>query len=161
MEVTRLTELAAQLECGAPGVAFCLEAPRSTIELALGPDGDPLDAKIIKQQQEEKGLGPHDIACGLDGYAVQLFAPNYPLEKGIFYDPYLQESFTRFAVKLLGLTWVDKGPRWGCGHELFDVPENSWEYSPEQTANAVLRLIEGKAPWTKANNFKRDVDLDI
>ena len=56
MDVRRLTLLAAQLERGAPGVAFCLEAPRSTIELALGPDGDPLDAKTITQQQKEKGM---------------------------------------------------------------------------------------------------------
>ncbi|NIZ61680.1 hypothetical protein DL239_11915 [Sedimentitalea sp. CY04] len=80
---------------------------------------------------------------------MQLFAQDYPLEKGIFYDPYLRECCTRFAVSLLGLSWVDKGPRWGWGHELFDMPENSWEHSPELTAKSVRRLIEEEAPCTK------------
>ncbi|GAA6165504.1 hypothetical protein NBRC116590_32080 [Pelagimonas sp. KU-00592-HH] len=147
MNNENLTELAIQLELGAPGVAFCLGAPRTTVEQALGSDADPFDVGTIEQQCAAKGLGPLDIACGLDGYAVQLFAPDYPLGKDMFYDPLEQECLTRRAVDLLGLPWMEKGPKWGCGHDLFEPPDRSWEYTPEQTAQAVYRLIAGKQPW--------------
>ena len=147
MNIERLEILARNLELGAPEVAFCLGAPRTTIEQALGPDGDPFDVATIKQQQVEKGLGPKDIACGLDGYAVQLFAPDYPLYRDIFFDPYEQERFTRTAVEILGLPWMEMGPKWDCGHILFEPPDKSWEYSPAKVAEAVRRLMSGNDPW--------------
>lgn len=147
MNIERLTKLAELLECGAPGVAFCLGAPRTTIEQALGPDGDPFDARTIQRQRDEKDLHPQDIACGVDGYAIELFAPDYPLGRDIFFDPFEQEQFTRTAVDLLGLPWVDKGPKWGCGHDLFEPPERSWEYPPAWVAQAVKRVISGMPPW--------------
>lgn len=150
MHFARLTELARQLDQGAAGVAFCLGAPRSLIRVALGPDGSAEDQACIRRQSAEKGLGGDDIACGLDGFAVQLFAPDYPLEPDIFYDPYLQDRFARFAVDLLGLRWIERGPGWSCGHPLFEPPEMAWRYSPEQTAPAVRRLLAGQAPWPDA-----------
>lgn len=147
MNIGRLTILAKQLELGAPDVAFCLGIPRTTIHDALGPQADPFEVKTIQRQRDEKELGLYDIACGLDGYAVQLFARGYPLGRDMFFDPYEQECLVRTAVDLLGLPWMEKGPKWDCGHELFELPERSWELTPKQAAQAVRRLIIGEHPW--------------
>lgn len=147
VELNRLRFLASQLELGAPGVAFCLAAPRTTIELVLGPDADPFDVRLIAKQREEKGLTLDDIAYGIDGYAIQLFQPDYHISEHIFYDTFEQECFSRLAVRLLGLPWMDKGPQFDCGHELFNPTGAPWDCTPEQAAGAVRRVIEGKEPW--------------
>lgn len=149
MNTERLTILAEQLERGAPGVAFCLGAPRSTIAQALGPDADPHDLPVIRRECAAKSLGRNDIACGLDGYALHLFAPDYPLSEQIFHDPHLQEASLRYALALLDLPWIDRGPRWDCGHPLFDPPQEAWTYAPKDAAQAVRRLLAGADPWPR------------
>lgn len=146
MNIDRLTELAVQLERGAPGVAFYMGTPRMTIEQALVEYDNTPQGDSIEQQRDEKGLGAMDVACCIDGYAIQLFEPDYRLGRDIVHDPYEQECHTRTALHLLGLPWMEKGPKWDCGHELFEIPDRWWEYSPERAAQAVRRLLADEKP---------------
>lgn len=147
MKITRLIKLAKLLDRGAPGVAFYLRAPRNTLKQALGQNAVPVDARTIRKQRKSNDLGPKDIACGVDGYAIELCATDYPQGREVFFHPFEQEHFMRTAVQLLGLTWIKKGPARGRGHDLFEPPKLACEDAPERVAEAVRREITGARPW--------------
>lgn len=142
MNIDRLSGLADWLDEGAPGVAFNMFAIRQPISYVLGPEGDPMDARMILRQVAEKNLTQTDICCGLDGAAVQLFDPVFPM-----YAPEHFERVQERALELLGLPRMDKGPRWDCAHDLFDPTNAPDGCSPRQAAQAVRRLIAGQDPW--------------
>ena len=144
MHEIRLRFLENRLIEGAPGVAFCLGAPLSTIEQALGPNADPSDAAVIAEELQAKDLELSAPACGLDGYAVRLFDPKFRYDIEPFYDHFLIERVTKYACELLGLVY-DKKNEWG--HPLFEVKKMPWEYTSLDAAKAVRRVISGEPPW--------------
>lgn len=146
MNIERLSQLGDALERGAPGVAFCVGAMRSTVQLALA-EGDLFDRQTIVRECEQKNLREGDICCDIAGYSIQLFDASYPLDKAIFTDPYAQECMIRYALELLDLPWIYRGPRWDCGHDLFDPTHAPDECAPAQAAQAIRRLIAGETPW--------------
>lgn len=138
MNEGRLFFLAQRLERGAPEVAFCAGAPLSTIAEGIGPNSDPSDASVIKEEQQVKQLSPDDVACGLDGYVVHLFDPDFPLLPDPFNDHFLSDQVTRRACHLLELEWDESNE---FGHALFEVHGMPWEYSADDAAKAVRGLI--------------------
>lgn len=145
MHIERFSQLADALERDALGVAFCFGAMRSSIELALS-ESDLFERHIIREKLT-KGLGGGDICCGIGGYAVQLFQPDYPFDECIFIGPWAQECLTRATLRLLRPPWIDKGPRWDCGHDLFSVTNVPLDCSTAQTAQSVRRLIVSEESW--------------
>lgn len=142
MNTERLKALAHWLEKGAPGIAFNMFSVRQPIGVELGTGGDPFDAEMIRRQMSEKSLVETDLCCGLDGAAVQLFEPDFPL-----YSPENSFLVQDRALALLGLPRVDRGPQWDCAHDLFDPTHAPWGCRPEQAAQAVRRLCLGEEPW--------------
>jgi hypothetical protein len=142
MNRKRLAALAEWLEQGAPGIAFNIYCVREPIAQVLGPEGDPLDAEMVRRQIAEKSLTHSDLCCGLEGATVQVFDPGFPL-----YAPEHSFLVQDHALALLDLPRMDKGPQWDCAHDLFDpthAPENC---RPETAAQAVWRLYSGADPW--------------
>lgn len=143
MRLDRLETLAQKLEAGAPGVAFCLGAPLSTIEQGLGPDADPFDHAPIRHERDLKGLALDDVACGIDGYAIFLFSDHVFLYPDPFHDPWAQQNLTKSACALLGLPWTNPD----VGHQLFYASMMPFEATPQIAAQAVRRVMVGQYPW--------------
>ncbi|WP_370228450.1 hypothetical protein [Cognatishimia sp.] len=139
----RLKTLAQNLEIGAPGVAFCLGAPLSTIEQGIGPDADPFDIEPIRLERDKKGLTPKDLACGIDGYALFLFTNPLVLYSDPFCDPFAQEQLISAACEVLGLPCTNSD----FGHPLFNAPIMPFDASPQIASLAVRRVLDGQDPW--------------
>lgn len=151
MDVEKLSTLADWLGKGAPGVAFCFGAWRNTVYQTLGPQGDPIDDRIIIKQCAEKDLSTVDLVCGLEGSTVHLFDPCFPIQ-GM--NEYETEWVERRAHEILDLPYVSKDfPALNLhrvkAHDLFNSMLAPVDCTPAQAAVAVRRVIEGLDPWAQ------------
>lgn len=133
--IENLTKLRDWLNDGAPTVIFNMAVGFERLDQL---DADDLDS-ISEVERNKPGIGECGTVCCIAGASAR-------------FDGMIPGAFTSWmdvakrALNYLGLELNPDDPSW-YGHDLFDpflAPHNC---TPQQAAQAVQNVMDGKEPW--------------
>lgn len=156
MNIERLEQMRDWLNDGAPHVIFDMSFGNESFQDAINemdlegydlkdiaeveadPGSELERAKSLLIQRNEKGIGSCGSVCCIAGYAVQAFGTKEEKNLVAWY------SVASLAMGMLGL---ESNNSWYF-HDLFSnelAPDNC---TPQQAAQAVQNVIDGKTAWS-------------
>ena len=142
INVENCNKLLAWLEAGAPHAVFHMRFSNGPIENVCSIEDLRTYYPSAYQQVEAKGIGACGTVCCIAGAAAGMASGDIakPLDEG-------WHDVTDKALKFLGIKRQSNPVDSWMIHDLFDpflAPENC---TPQQAAQALRNVMEGKDPW--------------